>query len=169
MDVDVVDGIGADSVTVHDRSFFPGALRVVGLGDLVSQVVRHVGLTRDLRRLRIIGHGGPGHQGLGDSRHATNIFDSSAAISLNWMMMENLADLFRSDGWLELHGCNVARGLEGKLYLGRLASILRVPVRAGTGLQYGGSRANDTFLWGPWREARPTRGGGISYHEYHGA
>ena len=43
-----------------------------------------------------------------------------------------------------------------------------VPVRAGTGLQFGGSRANDEFLWGEWREARPLPGGGISYRSWHG-
>lgn len=169
MDINAVDAIGTDSVTVQDRSFFPNAVRVISLTDLVIQVGQRVGMERHLRRLRIIGHGGPGHQGLGDSFHRTNIFDSSPSISFNWMLMANLADYFTADGWLELHGCNVAEGVEGKLYLSRLASLLNVPVRAGTQVQYGGSLRNDLRLWGPWREARPMPGGGISFHVYTGA
>ena len=84
------------------------------------------------------------------------------------MRMANLADLFSRDGWVELHGCNVAQGYAGKLYLARLAQVLRVPVRAGTALQWGGSHASDVFLWGQWREARPMPHGGISFHVYHG-
>lgn len=162
-DIDVVDGIGGDLTTRHDRSFFPHALRVANLSDLVIQLTGRIGFHHDLRRLRIIGHGAPGAQGLGDSSHGTNIFDSSTAISLNWMMMANLADLFSDNGWVELHGCNVAQGYAGKMYLARLAQALHVPVRAGTTVQWGDSRANDEFMWGQWREASPMPNGGISF------
>lgn len=165
-DIDVVDGIGRDLVTREDRSYFPHALRVANLSDLVIQLTGLIGFNHDLRRLRIIGHGRPGAQGLGDSHHMTNIFDSSTAISLNWMMMANLADLFADDGYVELHGCNVAQGYAGKMYLARLAQTLHVPVRAGTAVQLAGSRENDLFLWGQWREARPAQDGGASFHVY---
>jgi hypothetical protein len=166
-DIDVVDGIGRDVTTREDRSFFPHALRVANLSDLVLQLTGRIGFNHDLRRLRIIGHGQSGAQGLGDSHHMRNIFDSSTAISLNWMMMANLADLFSADGRLELHGCNVAQGYAGKMYLARLAQVLHVPVRAGTTVQWGGSRAADLFLWGQWREARPMPNGGISFDVFH--
>jgi len=166
MDIDVVDALGSDLATVQDRSYFPHALRVTNLTDLIRQVVGRVGLDRNLRRLRIIGHGGPGAQGLGNSYHLANVFDSSVNISANWTLMADLADLFSPNGWLELHGCNVAEGPQGKQYLARLASLLNVPVRAGTQFQYGGSLANDVRLQGPWREARPMPGGGISYRAF---
>ena len=57
LDIDVVDGIGQDLVTIQDRGFFPHALRVANLGDLVSQLVARIGFSHDLRRLRVIGHG----------------------------------------------------------------------------------------------------------------
>jgi hypothetical protein len=166
-DIDVVDGIGHDPYTQEGRSFFPHALRVANLNDLVLQLTARIGFDHDLRRLRIIGsHGQSGAQGLGGSHHLRNIFDSSTAISMDWFMMENLADLFSRDGWLELHGCHVAQGPAGKMYLGRLAQLLQVPVRAGTTLQYGGSAAAYEFMWGQWREARPTPNGGISFDVY---
>jgi len=167
-DIDVVDASGRDHTTRLDRSYFPHALRVNTLRDLVMQVMARVGFGHDLRRLRIIGHGHPGAQGLGDSYHSSNIFDSSTSISMDWMMMENLADMFSPQGWLELHGCNVAQGYAGKIYLARLAGLLNVPVRAGISVQFGGSLANDLFLWGQWHEARPQPGGGISYRIWHG-
>ena len=134
----------------------------------VDDIDARLGFGHDLRRLRIIGHGHPGAQGLGDSYHSSNIFDSSTSISMDWMMMENLADMFSPQGWLELHGCNVAQGYAGKIYLARLAGLLNVPVRAGISVQFGGSLANDLFLWGQWHEARPQPGGGISYRIWHG-
>lgn len=167
-DIDVVDATGRDLTTRLDRSFFPHALRATTLQDLVLQVTARIGFHRDLRRLRIIGHGHPGAQGLGDSHHLANVFDSSTSVSMDWMTLQNLADVFSPQGWLELHGCNVAQGYAGKAYLARLAGLLGVPVRAGTAVQFGGSRANDEFLWGQWREARPLPGGGVSYRVWHG-
>jgi len=172
INIDAVDAISHDVATLGDRGFFPHALRITSLSDLVRQLTTRIGFSRDLRRLRIIGHGEPGAQGLGDSYEMDiparrHVFDSSLAVSADWFMMENLADLFSPDGWVELHGCNVALGYAGKMYLGRLAQLLHVPVRAGIAPQIGGSRAADEFLWGQWREARPLPNGGISYHVFH--
>jgi len=169
MDIDVVDATSHDLATRLDRSSFPHALRVTTLHDLVLQVTARFGFHRELRRLRIIAHGHAGAQGLGNSHSPlANVFDSSTSISMDWMAMQNLADVFAPEGWLELHGCHVAHGYAGKAYLARLAGLLGVPVRAGTGLQFGGSRANDEFLWGEWREARPLPDGSISYRNWHG-
>ena len=69
---------------------------------------------------------------------------------------------------LEPGGCLDANDLAGLLDEAA-GVVLGVPVRAGTGLQQGGSLANDIALQGPWREARPMPNGGVSFHAYTGS
>lgn len=47
-----------------------------------------------------------------------------------------LRNLFCPFGSIEMHGCNVANGRKGELFIKKLATDLGMPVTAGKGSQY---------------------------------
>ena len=136
------------------------------LGDIVGVVARRCN-DGDLRRLRIFGHGSSGRQGLGDSVSGQNLLVAPGrGISMDWMNLCTLRHFFGSDGFLELHGCNVGDGTEGKVYVARLCALLGVPVRAGRGTQWTGGGGATHAYEKCYIEANLTPGGQISITEH---
>jgi hypothetical protein len=117
----------------------------------------------DLRRLRIFGHGSPGSQGLGNSVNMGNVLaiPLPGGISWEWMLLRNIAHCFGPDGYLQLHGCQVGAGQQGKRYVSELARILNVPVSASVWNQRVGVGSSDQFE-AEYIEAIPQPGGGVS-------
>jgi len=139
IDIDVVDGLGTDTYVAEAQTLYPNAIRASSVGQMVIAIMNRLGENR-LRRLSILGHGRPGWQGVADSQSTIDtdrvIAVDSAGNLINPTILALLAASFGPDGYVELHGCNVAADQQGKELLDQLSRIWRVPVSAGIKLQY---------------------------------
>ncbi len=99
--------------------------------------------------LRIIGHGSPGRQGMGDSRITTNprqlIMLDRYGHLLNQPALARLRGHFLPGAVVELHGCNVGAGPAGANLLRALERFWGVRVRAGAVEQDAGTRGFEHF------------------------
>jgi hypothetical protein len=142
MNIDVVDGIGRDGYARAVRrrlERISDPILVNSAASLVALVLGRLGGNR-LRRLRIFGHGTGGQQGLGNSRapgplqeiavHCTGHTESSCGAISNQNHLRSLTGHFARDGWVELLGCDVADGVQGRSLLRQLAALWNVPVKA---------------------------------------
>lgn len=159
MDASITYALNALGI-VRDLNAVPEPVR--NTAELVGIVTRRCN-DGDLRRLRIFGHGAPGGQGLGNSVNMENVLaiPQRAGISWEWMLLRNIAHCFGPDGYLQLLGCSVGAGLEGKRYVSELARILNVPVSAGIWKQTSGGGTSGQFEIA-YIEAIPQPGGGVS-------
>jgi hypothetical protein len=161
IDVDVVDALGMDAFVREGRRMFPHALRASSVSQMVIAIINRLGSNR-LRRLRIIGHAEAGVQGVANSRTTQDPnqliqVDSSGRLQ-NAEILSLLASSFAPGGFVELHGCDVARSYSGKMLLTQLSALWRVRVRGGTGEQ-----ENRPGFEGPVRTAASAPGGGMTY------
>ena len=160
IDLDVIDGLGTDGFVQESRRTFPHAIRASSVSQMVIAIIDRLG-PNQLRRLRIIGHGAPGLQGVADSH---NTWEPNRLIRVIGRELQNptilsmLAASFGPRGFAELHGCEVARGYPGKLLLADLSALWRVPVRGGVNDQ-----TNRPGFEGRYHTAAPAPGGGTIY------
>ena len=70
---------------------------------------------------------------------------SATSVRVHRRQFVRLAPYFRPRGEAWLMGCNVGHHLAGRALLQALASIWRVPVSAGTAIQYGGGQYTYRF------------------------
>lgn len=125
--------------------------------------IRHRAGQGDVVLLRFHGHGSPGSMGttsgrLGSSAAPAAGFGSATIdYAAQWLARKMGPSAFAPFGSVELHGCNVARGAQGRRLLTALAWALQVPATAGTRTQRGGGTASFRFE-GPTRTVVP--GGG---------
>jgi len=176
IDLDCVDGTGNDSVVQTFRRMYPHAQRVHSVGHLVHSILGALGSGRQIRRLRIFGHGAPGYQGLGQSAGGPPATSGYRCIQFSGGdlayrdVLAQLCGRFArwtdtglSDGhgrahdtdrsgWVEMHGCNVAAGAEGLKLIVELSALWRVNVAGGSGYQI----PNPGFE-GPYVVAYPNR------------
>jgi Domain of unknown function (DUF4347) len=87
-------------------------------------------------RLRIVGHGSPGLQGMGDSLTTQNprqliALDRHGHL-LNRGVLLQLRGRFARDARVELHGCSAGRGRQGAALLHQLKALWGVGVYAGS-------------------------------------
>ncbi len=118
--------------------------------------------------LRFHGHGAPGNMGVatGTSSHGSSEF-STRFLDFLVQILAPLAGLFHPLGSMEMHGCRVGRGPDGRRLVRGLSYALNVPVTAGVWSQYGGGLTTfrfegPTFTACPngqtlkaWSQARP--------------
>ena len=95
--------------------------------------------------LRFFGHGARGGMGITNSEHDlrtmpqySNVI-SRSVIAANPHIFARLRPYFAAKACVELHGCHVARGPEGRQLLRWLSDIWGVPVSAGSHTQSVGS------------------------------
>jgi hypothetical protein len=77
------------------------------------------------------------------SRHSTGGIDGIAAqavITLNLLqtltpVLTQIGPLMHNFGFVELHSCRIAQGVNGMHFVQQLANTIRAPVRAGTSKQ----------------------------------
>lgn len=165
--VSVVDAV--DVTNPNDMGYEDAAIRGAGGDPIVSygmcngvrvvmQSIQSRAGAGGIVLLRFHGHGAPGEMGLtvGTGSHASSEFGLQYIDSLT-NYVRQLAPLFASYGSVELHGCRVGAGSNGRQLVTRLAQAWGVPVTAGLRTQYGGG--NSTFHFeGPTFTAFP-RGG----------
>ncbi len=146
----------------------PGLIRTGGMsggvGHIIGEVVQRAGTMGRIILLRFYGHGRGGlmavSAGTGYMRDSqgevipnTSRPDHAAHQSIittsNFRAIEGhlrrLRPLFAPFGSIELHGCNVGQGAEGRRLLELTAQATGVPASAGIGSQYFGSRTAARF------------------------
>lgn len=172
IDLDFMDGHPsyAANAANYRRNIIPPPIPILSLHQLVSAVVARCWRGDRLRRLRIFGHGSVGRQGLGNSVSSNGNFLAAPGrgISWDWIQLSTLANEFDPSGWVELDGCNVGDGSQGKVYVARLAEVLGVCVRAGRGTQWVPAHGRQQFE-NEWIEAVPRRNGGATITSHAGA
>jgi hypothetical protein len=166
--VDVVDCTDLDLVKTEYKAVLArGRCPVVllkGLSDPLTYMVTHVkrraGNPRRIAHLRIHGHGAPGIQliaagqaleGHGASTRALKLVEGRpgsiphdrSVISVKNLRaitptLRKLTPYFTATAAVWLMGCNVGKGKDGYTLLKGLARIWRVPVSAGSKVQYAG-------------------------------
>jgi hypothetical protein len=111
---------------------------------MVEGILEQLRLTTDptvlIGVLRIIGHGAPGSQAMGDSNMTSHprqliALDRSGHL-MNRAILVRLRGYFDSASWVELHGCNVGNGRQGIALLTALNSLWGIPVSAGINTQF---------------------------------
>jgi len=147
-----------DAVDMTDVNLWPTHLYV---NDGTSHVVDSFGASRggamlidrlltqhpahSVALLRIHGHGTPGHQYVASG---TDSESSSAFSAGHFNIPEAVADyrrlgtIMKPYGSIELRGCHVAVGRNGRMLLSGMAHACGVPVTAAFRSQYGGYGAN---------------------------
>jgi len=128
-----------------------------GIQEALRQILAKVSAAGSIVALRFHGHGNTAIQSVSDGIPAPVRSRSSLSRNTVAAMQGSLGVLqfyFASFGSVEMHGCNVGYGPEGRAFLALLANLWGVPVSAGVGFQReGGWR---TFrLEGPVQTAFP--------------
>jgi len=147
-------------------------IRMYGMCNGVRHALQQIRAEAQVGRvvlLRFHGHGSPGNMGVttGTSSHPSSEFGNMFLDSLVRILVP-LADLFHSWGSVEMHGCRVGQGSDGRRLVRGLSYALNVPVTAGIRTQYGGGLTTfrfegPTFTACPngqslkaWSQARPS-------------
>ena len=142
--VDTVDNTLKDYEVAWIK-FRRGNLVTLSKGDSVSIMVRKVlekAGSSEIVHLRFHGHGYPGCQGIAmGNQRSSNLYDCISFQNLNVVspMLQLFKDKFGVGAKVDLMGCNVGEGPEGKQLLNGLAQIWRVPVTAGIEIQFAGT------------------------------
>ena len=122
-----------------------------GLTTVVNEIIGRSGNPITFVLLRFFGHGESGWQGIshgtGDnilySDEYTGIWDKK--LHKQKAILQKLNPHFGVYTSIELHGCNVAQGNRGELFLQNLVKIWGVPVSAAKPVQYWGEYESSTF------------------------
>lgn len=137
--IDVVDGSMRDNGFLRqNRAFHPHAVACVSVASMVANVITRASGCR-IKRLRIFGHGSPGHQGVGGGRRLGPAQELTVTL---FGHLQNLAELtkliphFQGDALVQLHGCSVGKSWRGRSLVRRLADLWHVRVQAALGKQY---------------------------------
>lgn len=138
LNIDLVDG-DPDPVDPPMRAYqaaLPQAIRATSLGGGINAILRRLGLYGRIGRLRILGHGNVGLQGVVHSRNPW-VRGVIIRIAPNGQVrgqrtLGQLTAHFGAGGWVELHGCMVAA--DGGALIRALALLWQVPVKASLGL-----------------------------------
>lgn len=170
VNIDVLSNTPTRDYAMEDfRRRMPHGLLVTSVSGMVQSISNRLTGRDRLKRLRIFGHGSPGHQVVGhvsltyDRGDTTYNYDrdsgkilaaverrlssgSTQHLLLNGDALERLAPLFVRGGWVELHGCNVAALTVGQNLLRKLARVLQVSVKASENLQYCGGGLEGTTV-----------------------
>ena len=124
-------------------------IRMYGMCNGVRHVIQQIRTDAEVGRvvlMRFHGHGSPGNMGVsvGTSANFSSEFGTRFLDSLVQILMP-LADLFHPLGSMEMHGCRVGQGPDGRRLVRGLSYALNVPVTAGVRTQYGGGLTTFRF------------------------
>lgn len=162
MDLIVIDGT-PDEALDFDRRIHPGAIQATSVHGMVQHVLARLGQHGLIDRLVIWSHGDAGQEymGLGpwDGNTIPHPYRRMLAVDphghlLNPAELARLTGRFAGNGVVELHGCQVARHLRGRLLLQALANLWKVTARAAIWDQLSDYRNR---FQGPVFEATPGR------------
>ena len=95
--------------------------------------------------LRFHGHGGPGRMIVSSGRIAAGSSFDHRYSPRFYAALRELRPIFAPFGSVEMHGCRVGQGPQGRALLSGMADALGVPVTAGVYSQYGGGPSTFCF------------------------
>ena len=95
--------------------------------------------------LRFHGHGSPGHMIIGSGRIVTGSSLDRRYGKGFWQFLQKFRSVFAPFGSIEMHGCRVGKGAEGRKLLSGMADAMGVPVSGGIQTQYGGDSTTFRF------------------------
>lgn len=143
---------GGDPIVVYGMS---NALAFV-----VDEVIGRAGLYGSIELLRFHGHGAPGLMGIAGgkwsemSRHVSDFGPRRRRLA--GRTLAELGPYFAPHGRIELHGCEVAKGHDGRGLIRWIANAVGVPVSAAVRSQFDSGWGPDTYRFeGPVLTARP--------------
>ncbi len=151
LDITVIDGNGGLSCRLAQFAY-PDHILALSVRSMVDGILTRLsqvtGSSSDpvtIGCLRIVGHGAPGIQGMGNSdRMSANVPGNrtvqilavdDTGVLLNRAMLAQLRGCFTNQSVVELHGCNVAMGRGGPALLQALEGLWGVTVKAGYRIQ----------------------------------
>ena len=168
-DPDVLNTEGGDIRRAGGNPAVVGSM-CNGIAQLVQELVGRMGETGNVVLLRLFGHGGPAAMGISDGTGSVPIRGrrvdlgdgDMSSLTLGTVAsgapeLARLVPYFGCYTSTELHGCRVARSVNGRRMIQRLADIWRIPVSAALNYQYAGGISTFRFE-GPVYTAFP---GGI--------
>jgi hypothetical protein len=115
-----------------------------GVAQLVTEIKARARGQQSIMMLRFHGHGGPGLIAISaGSRHSTGGIDGIAAqavitpslLPMLTPVLTQIGPLMHNFGFVELHSCRIAQGVNGMNFVRQVANTIRAPVRAGTSKQ----------------------------------
>lgn len=129
-----------------------------GIGQVMQHLTARMSSTAHVVLLRFYGHGSPAGMGISDGAGSVRIGnrrvyledeDMSAltpgTVAAGESILRQLTPYFGRYSSVELHGCRVAMGAQGRRLVQDLADIWGVPVSAATRTQYAGGSATFRF------------------------
>lgn len=152
--IDVVDGTDPSLVAMEAtdiRNAGGDPIVVYGMSNGVQYVMGQILARARAGRvalLRIHGHGNQGLQNvtggaINGAPHLASISDSNFGQIAG--ALASIRGIFLGYGSVQLLGCNVGGGAQGRSLLGKLANTWGVPVTAGVNTQYGGGARTFKF------------------------
>jgi hypothetical protein len=169
-DPDVLSTEGADIRRAGGQPSLVGYM-CNGIGQLIQELASRMSEPGEVVLLRFYGHGASAAMGISDGTGSVRIgrrrvyLDDSDMSSLTpgtvaagAAQLATLTPYFKVYSSVELHGCKVARGRNGRQLVQQLANIWQVPVSAALNTQLAGGTSTFRFE-GPVFTAFP---GGIS-------
>jgi hypothetical protein len=142
---------GGDPIVVHGMS---NAIQYV-----VDRVIERAGRYGTISALRFHGHGAPGVMGVAggmwqdQSRHLSDLGNRRRLAA--GAILRELLPYFKPTGRVELHGCSVGQGPDGRRLLLLLSDAFGVPVTAAVKDQYDSEGPEIYLFEGPVRTAYP--------------
>jgi hypothetical protein len=130
----------SDSLFKRNSLFLRGAVTITSINDMVEKIISKAseeGGLNTIYRLNIRGHGAEGAQAVGGGidRIPGKYLDTSVLTEYS-DILGRLRPYFRKDAVVTLHGCEVAKGETGSIFLKKFSVILGVSVQAGENPQY---------------------------------
>ena len=139
-----------------------------GIGQILQTLIGRMREPGEVVLLRFHGHGDSGVMGISDGKGEHSNGDSdlgaltSGVIAMIASQLGKLCPFFGAYSSVELHGCKVAKGLDGRQMIQRLADVWKVPVSGGVNDQTSGGISTFRFE-GPVFTAFP---GGITLKQW---
>jgi hypothetical protein len=131
--IDVIDR--SDWVGKFTGVFHPDAISINGVIEMVDRIISKAneeGGQKTIFRLNIIGHGTAGIQSVGGGPAIKEgKYLDVDVLRQHSHILGRLRPYFRVDAVVTLHGCQVASGEKGSLFLQQFSLIVGVPVQAG--------------------------------------
>jgi hypothetical protein len=156
VELTVIDSAGG-TASYHAQRTYPDFIPAISVTTMVDGIVERLSRTAGtptdpaaIGLLRVIGHGSPGEQRMGDSRFSTNprqviALDARGRL-INREVLTQLRGYFAPNAVVELHGCNVGAGSRGEALRQALERVWGVRVRAGGVVQDAGTPGLDRFV-----------------------
>jgi hypothetical protein len=156
VEITVIDRYGG-TATAWAQQTYPDHLLAISVWDMVDKILTHLSRMSSessadpvaIGLLRIVGHGTPGQQRMGNSEDTWNprqiIGLDRQGHLMNRATLIRLRGCFSNNSVVELHGCSAGRGPRGAALVQALRALWGVQVRASSVDQDAGTPGMELF------------------------